>query len=146
MSTPSINSKILVVDEENTICYDSALVRAMEIAIKTMEKAKKRYKSFFFILRRRFAQRIVATRKGAKEMDFEKLEKDFQKEKGLSNEPYTKEGYAKMMHAKELEEMSQSSGKSFGYNYKTGQDILAYHKSYKEKMEAHEAAKAAGVV
>lgn len=41
LSNPSSHSKILVVDEENTICYDSAFVRAMEIAIKTMEKVKK---------------------------------------------------------------------------------------------------------
>lgn len=41
LHTPGSHTKTLVIDGEKAICYDTALVRAMEIALQTMEKVEK---------------------------------------------------------------------------------------------------------
>lgn len=72
---------------------------------------------------------------------YEELEEMYQDEHG-GNDPYTKEGYAKKMHEKELEEMS----KEHKFNWKNhivghGWNFLAYCREYEEKLKAHESSK-----
>ena len=81
----------------------------------------------------------------AKEMDFEKLEKDYQKSKG--KEQYKgKQDYAQKMSMKELDEYAkryQKGGNSQSLK-DMGQEALAYVREYQAMLDAHEAKKKAG--
>lgn len=66
---------------------------------------------------------------------FEKMEADFQAEKGTG--VYSKQEYAKKMHDKELAEMANSNAEL----PKSDWDFLAYCREYQAKLDAHEAKK-----
>lgn len=74
---------------------------------------------------------------------YEMMEELYKEEKGISDEPYTAEGYAKKMHKKELEEMSKQT--TFDWkDHIVGKrwDFATYCREYEEKLRAHEASKA----
>ena len=79
-----------------------------------------------------------------KEIDFEKLEKEFQNSYG--KEEYTgKQDYARKMSMKELDEYAkryQKGGNTVSLK-KMGQDTLEYTRKYQAMLDAHEAKKVA---